>query len=379
MKRTLFYIICTICMLTIFLPACGANSSTDNVTTHKKQDTGDLPIEEWTEDNVLACGRDGRLISYYEKTYDQYLDMCNYYSENGYEIYTSSEKNGNFFTTMTQGAQRVHIYWIACEEELNIITSYKQGALMPPAQPVNGDDQKATTVTPVYSENMSEMGYVIQLADGSFIIYDGGSAANADKLLGILTELSNGSEIIVRAWVLTVSLPDHYGCFTQFATEHADKIKLEYTISAPVCSPLAIAGKQTYLTNDLEQDVAKFAGAVSCYVHTGMTFYFCNVKLEILFTPEEIYICDAPTHKEFHNTSIVSRISTDNKSIMMLSDSGIHVARRLAIYYGENLSSSFCQMSQNGNSDFPQYVYNIITAGDSDKLVRTDSSVIVLD
>jgi hypothetical protein len=64
---------------------------------------------------------------------------------------------------------------------------------------------------------------------------------------------------------------------------------------------------------------------------------------------------------------------------MMLSDSGIHVARRLAIYYGENLLSSFCQMSQNGNSDFPQYVYNIITAGDSDKLVRTDSPVIVLD
>lgn len=365
MKKLIIFL-CVLCVLftTVFY-GCGSEDVNNSSRIPVLQDDD-------AEDSMLLCGSGDNLVSYYEKTQQEYLDLCKEYENKGYKVFSSSEKNGNCFTTLVKDKERVHVYWIECEEELNVIYSRKNGAGMPEKIEKTGDIP--TTITPVPRADGSVGGYVIQLSDGSFIVYDGGSAADANTLFSILSGLAGNDSFVISAWVLTVSNENRYGCFQQFSQTYTENITLKTVIAAPMSGPIAIPSRQTYLTNDLAADVEKFADAKICYVHTGMTLTFCNVELEVLFTGEEIYICDAPTKDEFENTALVSRIKTENKSAMFVSDCGIHSARRFAIYYGEYLKSDFCTAPQDGSSLFPVYVYNIIDADSyiSDNAVSLD-------
>ena len=323
------------------------------------------------DDGVYICGDGSDLTTYYEKNKSEYEAACQYYKDNGFEVYNSSKKNGNFFTTLTKGAEMAHIYWLETERELNIIYSLVNGAKLPPKTPAVTTGNTTTTVTQLKGNGNETMGYVIQLADGSFIVYDGGDASCAGQLIETLNDLKIGNDITVRAWVLTVEDDAHIGCFKEIASKNAGDIKLETVIAAPVYKKFSSPYGKTYLSSALKEDVEKFNGAKLCYVHTGMDFTFCNVKMEILFTAEELYISDPPraddttgevSVAEFGNTSLVSRISTENTSMLVLSDCGAYTARRMGIYYGNYLESNICQMGQHGKGDIPLYIYNMIAA-----------------
>lgn len=358
-------------VLLILFSACGTNkkempeSTSMPITDINDPNLQALDLTTLKENEALLSGSNDTVMAYYEKFYSDYLAACKYYIEKGYEIYSSTEKNGNFFTTFIKNTERIHIYWIACEEKITFIKSYKQGSAMPPKNPEVITSDTATTVTQIRGNGQNVMGYVIQLADGSFIIYDGGDATCSQELLDVLSSLAGhdatDNKYLVRAWVLTINDEKHYGCFKQIAEEHTDKIALQRVVTSPVGRILAIANKQTYLTQELSVDVNKFDGASICYVHTGMTLKFCNVTMEILYTHEDLYMCDPPKEL-FGNTSLVSRISTAQKSMLFLSDCGRFAARRMAIYYGDYLKSDICQIANHGAEDFPLFIYNIIGA-----------------
>lgn len=359
-------------VIIMLFSACAADKKQDpGATSLPITDINDpnlkpLDLSDTEENEVLLCGGSNDAAkAYYEKTYEDYLAVYKFYLQKGFETYNTSEKNGNFFTTLIKESERIHIYWIACEEELTIIRSYRQGKTMPPKEPEITTGNTPTTVTQIRGSGENAMGYVIQLADGSFIIYDGGDATCSSKLLEVLGNLAGhdatNNKYLVRAWVLTINDEKHYGCFTQIAAEHTDKITLQTVVAAPVGKNMAIASKQTYLTQTLPEDVAKFEGAQICYVHTGMTLRFCNITMEILFTQEDLYMCDPPKDR-FGNTSLVSRISTEQKSVLFLSDCGRFAARRMAIYYGKDLKSDICQIANHGAEDFPLFIYNMIEA-----------------
>ena len=324
---------------------------------------------EYEYDSVFICGSGADLNTYYEKSYDDYNATCKFYKDKGFTIYNQNEKNGNHFTTFVRGSKMAHVYWIACEEELNVIYSDTNGANLPPQKPAVTTGSYKTTVTQIKGDGNDVTGYIYQLADGSFIIYDGGNAACADEIKNTLTTLSGGKEIIVRAWVLTVAESNNYRAFSAFASKYASSIKLETIITAPISEKISSPVSKTYLTSTLKTDAAKFSGVKVCYAHTGMDFTFCNVKMEILFTAEEQYICDVPRIEkgsteaaEFRNTSLVSRIVTDNCNVMMLSNIGLNSARRMVIYYRDYLKSDICQMAENGLGDLSMYIYNVIGA-----------------
>jgi len=324
---------------------------------------------EFKIDSIYISEDGSDLNSYYEKTYDEYKATCQFYTDSGFTVYNQNEKNGNHFTTLVKGSKMAHVYWIACEEELNVVFSQTNGANLPPQMPAVTAGEYKTTVTQIKGSGADVTGYIYQLADGSFIIYDGGNAECADEIKNTLTTLSGGEKPTVRAWVLTVAEENNYGAFSEFASKYASEITLETIITAPINENFSAPVSKTYLTSTLGADADKFDGAKICYAHTGMDFTFCNVKMEILFTAEEQYICDAPRvgdgtteALEFRNTSLVSRIVTDDCNVMMLSNVGLHSARRMAIYYGDYLRSDICQMAENGLGDLSMYIYNVIGA-----------------
>ena len=71
------------------------------------------------------------------------------------------------------------------------------------------------------------MGYVLQLSDGSFVIYDGGFTADAENILNTLSGLTPaGTTPYIRAWILTHMHGDHYQAFVEFANNRRHRQSL---------------------------------------------------------------------------------------------------------------------------------------------------------
>jgi glyoxylase-like metal-dependent hydrolase (beta-lactamase superfamily II) len=106
-----------------------------------------------------------------------------------------------------------HLYWLADRKELNLVTSETAAANLPPRDPTTQTGSFVTSVTQLDDkQHVNGMGYVVQLADGSFIVYDGGYDSQVSTLWGIPSKpkkLGVVDEIVIRAWVLTHFHDDH--------------------------------------------------------------------------------------------------------------------------------------------------------------------------
>lgn len=318
-----------------------------------------LNVKELKADSDYTCGSGDTLYSYYEKTEKEFLGACKYYEQEGYKLYSYHELNENKAATYIMGPKMAHIYWIACEGELNVVLSESNGANLPKNLEKIGGKEKIT-VTQLVSTEINGMGYVIRLTDGSFIIVDGGWDHVVDELWDTLIKLNGGEkDILIRCWIMTHSHNDHYSCFIAFSNKYADRVKLEGFMMSPM--PIQLQeGKDTYLNEVYKNDLEKFGNVPVYYVYTGMLFEFGELKLEILYTYDELY--NYYTSENYNDASIVSRFYTDDKKMLLLSDAGDTVAHLLTMYYGDYLKSDICQVSNHGVEDCPLSLYRYIKA-----------------
>jgi hypothetical protein len=328
------------------------------------------PIENEIEklgvsDAKYLCYDGSILTTYKNKSKDVFETIVSYFSKLNYEIYSEHEMNGSFFTTMVKNSQMAHVYWLKDSNELNVISSTTAGNTLPPANPEVTSGPYQTTITQMQSNKINGMSYIIQLADGSFVVYDGGYTDQAPALYTKLRDLNGGTEgIHIRAWMLTHSHGDHYPCFSAFADTYGAKVKVDYIlISAPGSLSSSVQDQQ-YLNEGVLADAEKFSNdTVVTTVHTGMLFNFCNLKMEILFTLEELYIDGvAAGGGNFNNTSIVSRLFGDGYSFLLLGDTAKEAAARMESIYGTYLKSDICQAAHHGVEDVPLSFYELVKA-----------------
>ena len=395
MKRYLFplflllaLILCVIPLLSACTDATDASSpatdtSTTTETVHSPNETtakveSETETEAITEDpypNAISpdalgqpqitydCQDDSVLKTYENQSPEAFRNLCDHYLKNGYDLYAASTKNGNLFETYVKDGAFAHIYFFPQKSELNLVTSETAGTSLPPKQPaVTAGDHPVTVTQMKDTAHVNGMGYIIQLADGSFIIYDGAYAEQTRPIYNFLKDAAGDGEILIRAWVLTHSHNDHYPTFRTFSKRYADKVKIEHVIIAPIDPETAVAhGGDKYLNTEVHESIAAFEGAKAVYAHTGMTFTFCNLKMEILMTADDVYKNDNHGNY-FNNSSIVSRLFDDNYSAIFLGDIGMQGTDLMEELYGDYLQSNMCQISHHGVEDVPLHFYERVKA-----------------
>ena len=311
-----------------------------------------------TANYTYFIGDGNTLTKYMNKTRNDFLGVCKYFANDGYELYGYNEMGNLVSATYTKSGLMMHVYWIGGEmNELAVVRGWVYNTL-PPATPEITTGQKDTVIVQMRANEadldtqINGMGYVIRLADGSFIIYDGGYASRVDELWDTLTSLNGGNrKIIIRAWLITHSHGDHTGCFDAFSQKYASKVTLERLLVSPINKDI-----DWYRVR-----LNRFRRTSLICVHTGMVFTFCDVKMEILCSADEIYFDGASN--DFNNTSIVSRIYKDGgKKVMILGDAGDDVSNRLIPMYGDYLKSDICQAAHHGVEDFTIEAYRLIRA-----------------
>jgi hypothetical protein len=317
-------------------------------------------------DNVYPC-KDGSVFYTYMNISDgAYTALCDHFIENGYEIYAKTVKNGNRFTTLTKGPAMVHACYYPSKGECNVTLSDTAADTLPPKSPSVTDGTYPCTVAQIEQIRLNGMSYVVQLKDGSYILYDGGYTEQADRIATYLKENYKGEgKPVIRAWLLTHSHNDHYPAFITFADTYANDFVVEHIIVSPLDEVKFGLDdpndKDPYLGTAFYDDAAKFAGAKIVFAHTGMEFSFCNLKMEILMAPEDIYKSTTETGN-FNNSSIVSRVYDASYSALFLGDIGIEGATLMSELYGNYLKSDICQVAHHGVETVPFDFYDIVRA-----------------
>ena len=367
-RRALLTWVCLCLLLAMLVPmvACTAGQNTDGTQT--EGETLPPPIDPKSLGNPdinYPCQDDSTLYTYQDKTAEDFAGVCSYYLQQGYTVYNENEKAGNLFCTLTDGAQMAHLYWFVNSSELNLVLSETAGDTLPPAEtPEMMQVDYTPSVTQMRdSGNVNGMCYIVQLPDGSFIVYDGSYEKRAKKVMQAIEELHGNEGVpLIRAWVLTHSHNDHYPAFSYFCNEYADKVKVEYVIFAPIEVELAKQiGGDDYFNVGIYADIANL-GATTVFAHTGMEFAFGDFKMEVLLAADDLFKVDNHNNY-FNNSSLVTRIYTEDYSMLFLADTGKEGTDLMTAVYGEAyLKSDICQISHHGVEDVPLEFYEIVQA-----------------
>ncbi|MBP3666220.1 MAG: MBL fold metallo-hydrolase [Clostridia bacterium] len=325
-----------------------------------------LPAEYEASDIVYECDDGSVVYTYRGKTAAEYEAVCAFYTRGGYAVYSSSDKSDVLATTFVGNGPMAHIYLMKKQSELNIVISKDAVNTLPPAAPAVTDGEFTCTVAQLKDNvNVNGMSYVIQLKDGSFIVYDGGYQSQVTLLLKYLKDAHKGEgKPLVRAWVLTHSHNDHYPAFTTIATNKRfqNQITVEHVIFAPMNDAkysMPNDDYDAYFSTQLYEDVKGFEGAKLTFAHTGMEFRFCNLNMEILCSPETLYR-ERTELGNFNDTSIVSRLYGDGYSALFLGDIGGDGTKAMMSWYGDYLQSDMCQASHHGIEACHVPLYDVV-------------------
>ena len=366
--------------------ACDSGTATDTTADTTAADAPtDAPAEETTEapteaplptavslpagyetaDTLYDCHDDSTLYAYAGKTEADFEAVAAYYKEQGFKVYSDTNKAGNRFTTFVGDGPMAHIYWLKDNGELNIVLSDTAAGTLPPVTPAVTDGDYVCSVMQMKDNtNVNGMAYVIQLKDGSYIVYDGSYSGQARKLVKYMQENYTGEgKPTVRAWILTHSHNDHFPTFQNICRRTPNDLNVEYIIYSPLNNrTFTLDSEQGYYSSEkFMEDAAALTGAKLVYAHTGMEFTFCNLTMEVLMTPETLYK-NTTELGNFNNTSVVTRLYDEDYNALFLGDIALMGADRMASLYGDYLKSNICQVSHHGVEDVPLSFYETVQA-----------------
>ena len=324
-----------------------------------------LPAGYETADTVYPCQDGSTLYVYAGKAEADFEAVSAFYKEQGFKVYSDTSKAGNRFTTLVGDGPMAHIYWLKDNGELNVVLSDTAAGTLPPATPdVTDGDYACSIVQMKDNTNVNGMAYIIQLKDGSYIVYDGSYSGQARKLTKYMQENYTGEgKPTVRAWILTHSHNDHFPTFQTVCRRMSGSVNVEYIIYSPLNSEtFTLDNEQGYYSSeDFREDAAALAGAKLVYAHTGMEFTFCNLTMEVLMTPETLFQ-NTTELGNFNNTSVVTRLYDEDYKALFLGDIALKGADRMAALYGNYLKSDVCQVSHHGVEDVPLSLYETVQA-----------------
>ncbi len=310
-------------------------------------------------------------------TVDSYNAYIAKLEAEGYTKYTNSDISGNLFTTLYNKDYTLNVGFYKPYEECRIIMEpFSENTLIGLESDNKYTAVTTSQVTMLGCEYINGEGKYVgnglsllfRLADGSFVIVDGGHSGSsstwANNLINAITEqakdYATGKDIRIAAWFVSHAHGDHNGMLNKEYSKFSNK----FTVERVIANFMTDAERErsmnsTYSGNwsnneggndDGTRTAAAGMGADFIVCHVGQRFYLADTVFEILYTVESY----GPQVVNALNTStiLVRAITTDaagNSSSMMVM--GDCTGPAMAIcnkMYGVDMRSQIVQVAHHG-------------------------------
>ncbi|MGM9684338.1 MAG: MBL fold metallo-hydrolase [Eubacteriales bacterium] len=314
----------------------------------------------------------------------------------GYSLYDENRIGDNLFAVYTKKSVAVYVSFTPWDGTLRVISETFSALPVVSEQPFE-------TVTDTVIAQMKlngpagnfGMSYVITLADGSYIVIDGGGREGDDDA-ALYTYLRDNNKrtdkkIVIAAWIFTHEHYDHVANFIKFSKQYGQYITLESVILNFV-REYECEGAGVYYSQ-IQDAISKYGNVKMIKAHTGQRMKIRNAELEVLYTNESL----APiVFDGLNNTSTVFRVKAEGKSAVFFGDieetKSIRQTAIEVIYnmYGETLKSDILQVAHHGLSGASVDIYAAVApeialwpvehhSNDYENAMRYESSVFLFE
>ncbi len=292
-------------------------------------------------------------LYYTETTADQFKAYRAKLEAAGYKLHQENQDNGNLFATYYNDTNMIHTYYVNYLKSVRIITEPMKDCTLP----ANEDSYtKITDTTFTMMDLDYEAGnfgnaFIITLEDGSFIIHDGGADAGKDKaeLYSLLTRLNKRKDgkIVIAAWILSHEHWDHYKNFYDFCNTYSSTVVLEQVLYNVARTTINYNSNNpgSYIANGSLKGLSITTKCKLVKFHTGQTAQIRNLKIECVYTQEDIYPQKLHT---FNNSSMVTRFSIDGQRFTILGDIQDQASDIMVKMYGNSLKTDILQVAHHG-------------------------------
>ena len=345
----------------------------------------DIPTYDGGEITCAADVGQNNFLMYVDGTNEQeYRAYCAKLEKDGYTLYMKNDElNSVKSATYKSSSTMIHVYYIANENAVRIVTAPMSSTTLPPtvSEPTVDkvtDSSVTQVILDYYDYRNKDDGnfgncYVIRLDDGSLLIYDGGnkySDADVERLWNVMNKqaIRKSGKIVVAGWIISHEHGDHiYGMY-YVLKKYGSQIKLENVYSNKVTEEVAEmgGGRTDFVDAPMMREVYTSVGGFdSVRVHTGQTFWIRNAKVEVLYTPEDMYpdgIKNYEKYADFNDTSVVTRLTIDGTTYMNLGDSYAVASNTLVATYGDELKSDMSTIAHHGWGGGSKELYKCIDA-----------------
>lgn len=323
-----------------------------------------IPVYEGGSFSDVYEGAYGMQTIVIEKTNEnEYNAYLNKIAADGFTPYTDNSIGKNLFATYTSDKYILTTMYFAYRNEVRV-TLEESGNYDLPALEVENvytDKGVEATITQIGLEESNNiqngMSYVIKLADGSFMIFDGGAGTGAGKaqFFEVMESLADDPDnITVATWVITHAHGDHLGLL--YSLIYDDKFLENYTVEQIIWSKVSEkqlanmeAGNMDYI--DKLFDTLKDTKIV--IAHPGQVFYIRNAVYTVFATIEMV---EPIILANLNDSSVVGRLEIAGRSILFPGDSHPTETEAITSIYKESLKSDAVQVIhhgyQGGNTSF---------------------------
>lgn len=309
---------------------------------------------------------DGAMMLYWKTATE---DMLGSYVESlkadGYTHHQTLNNDSIHSTTYYKGERSVCAYYFKRVGELRVVA--QDGVKILPVNPYEYEKVCDPLVMNIgayeyywYREGFDgydgDMGFIIRLEDGTFVIIDGGYHAGGintneyakdvyEKLLELRPE--GVEDIVISAWFITHGHGDHHGLLRDMLMEYEDKIKVKMLIgndpNDKIIEQTEDMDGRAFNYNSVN---GKFGGCVNIKGHAGQQFFFPGATFTILHTHEDSY---PTTFKLFNDYSTIFDTVIQGKRFLWFGDAMQSVSPLLIAKYQTDLKSDVCQLAHHGN------------------------------
>lgn len=357
-------VIACVCVCICFLSADKKEMNTSVLTERYG-----IPALETEITGKAYESSDGTLIAKYEKASDRdFSAYTAFLAENGYSLYDENEIDGNLFASFYKDDVAVNVSWFSRTATLRIIAETK-GELPPLTDTY--EEKCDTLLTGMKGETCvaaEGMGYIIRLADGSFLIIDGGmgdpDSVDSDKLMDILNSQKpeDVNKPVIAGWIFTHLHGDHIGVFNCFSLDHHDDVIIErFYYNFPKEEEVS-ESDSPYMLDDtiyrftqFKKNLAEFYNDVPVVkLHSGNRFTVRNASFDVLYAYDDYYpstILDGGMNE----SSLLLKMTVDGQTVLWTGDIAANALELVCKEYDTALQSDIVQMSHhgfNGSTDF---------------------------
>lgn len=311
----------------------------------------------------------------YEAHLQKLLDM-GYTQYSARTVSAGSDKpdEENIYHTLVSEKTNIYMEWLGNLDTVNVMIAPKEAlpSLEKPSL-TSADNVPVTVAQMQLSLNtMGGMSYVYQLADGKFILVDGGVShqLNSDILMNYLQEKAAAAGMdkpVVAMWLFSHAHQDHIGLANNGFLERAknEGVVIE-SFGFNFVDQKYMSDKHTSEIKALKKQFQMYFPDATVYnVHAGQVFYFKGLEMEILVTQEELYphITPSAAGGSTQNSACVAwrvTMTETGKTVIFLADNTPKTNEQMAKIYRDYLKSDVMQTAHHGLSGAEITCYKMI-------------------